>query len=83
MTKMNLLVVAGLLLLATACRESSPVMPVHTASQESTSEPVLIVPLDDSVHVNKGKGRPVKVNPEVPGSLRHADVMPIEVVEDK
>lgn len=81
MTKISLLVVAGLLLLATACKENSPVVPVHTASQESTSEPVLIVPLDDSVYVNKGK--PDKVKHEVPGTLYHVDVMPEEIVVEK
>ena len=81
MTKMNLLVVAGLLLLATACKENSPVVPVHAASQETSSEPVLIVPLDDSVYVNKG--RPHKAKPEVPSPLYHVDVMPEEVVVEK
>ncbi|GAB3809532.1 hypothetical protein GCM10028819_51580 [Spirosoma humi] len=83
MAKVNVLVVAGLLLLATACKENSPVVPVQAASQETSSEPVLIVPLDDSVYVNKGKGRPDKVKHEVPGPLYHVDVMPEEIVIEK
>ena len=83
MTKMNLLVVAGLLLLATACKENSPVVPVQATSQETSSEPVLIVSLDDSVYVNKGKDRPHKAKPEVPSPLYHVDVMPEEIVVEK
>lgn len=83
MTKINVLVVAGLLLLATACKENSPVVPVQAASKETTSEPILIVPLDDSVYVNKGKNRTDKVKPEVPGPLYHVDVMPEEIVVEK
>lgn len=83
MTKTNLLVVAGIVFLATACKENSPVLPIHTVTEESTTGPVLIVPLDDSVYVNKGKGKPDKGRPEVPGPLYHVDVMPEKIVVEK
>ncbi|MFD2934827.1 hypothetical protein [Spirosoma flavum] len=83
MTKVNLLVVAGLLLLATACTENAPVVPIHMATEESTSVPVLVIPLDDSVYVNKGKGKPDKRKPEVFGSLYHVDIMPEKIVEEQ
>ncbi|WP_148562524.1 hypothetical protein [Spirosoma radiotolerans] len=80
---MNLVVAAGLLLLATACKESSPVSPAHILSEGSPPVPELIIPLNDSVYVDKGKGKPIKEKPEVPGSLRHVDVMPKEVIDEK
>lgn len=83
MTKLNVVVVAGLLLLATACKENSPVVPIHTTTEESTSGPVLVTPEDDSVYVDKGKPRPDKTKPQVPGSLHHVDVMPEVIVEEK
>lgn len=76
-----MLVVAGLLLLTTACQET-PVVPSHTVYEESSPAPELIIPLNDSVYV-KGKGKPVRMKPEPPVAVPHADVMPLEMVQEK
>lgn len=83
MAKNNVLVAASLLLLATACKENNPVVPARGFIEVSSQEPVLLIPLNDSVYVHTGISKPVKANQGVPGSAYHLGVMPEEVFGDK
>lgn len=81
MKKKNLLVAAGLVFLAAACKEDYPVIPVRGETEVTSTKPVLIIPYDDSGNGNDGKGKPVRLKPEVPNSKYRGDVMP-KVIEE-
>lgn len=68
MTTKNLLVVTGLLFLATACKESATIAPASTTVQKESPAPKLQGdPFDDTVDNTKGKPARVKdLTPEKP-----------------
>ena len=76
MNKKNLLVATGLVLLATACKEDYPVMPVRGETEVTNPKPVLVIPFDDLGTGNDGNGKPVQAKPEVPSSTYNKAVMP-------
>jgi hypothetical protein len=62
MSTKQLMVAAGLILLATACKENDTVKPSNVAPAVSSPTQVVdeIVD-DDSVYTTEGKGKPVKL----------------------
>ncbi|GEM_PF-6189645 len=68
MNKKNLLVAAGLLFLATACKENKVIVPASPTVQKETPAPKLQGDVLDDV-VDSPKGKPAKMKdltPEVP-----------------
>lgn len=71
MTTKNLLVAAGLLFLATACKESNTIAPSSTTVQKESPAPKLQGdPLDDTIDNPKGKPARIRdLTPERPSPI--------------
>ncbi|PRY39269.1 hypothetical protein CLV58_108159 [Spirosoma oryzae] len=71
MTTKNLLVAAGLLFLATACKESNTIAPASTTVQKESPAPKLQGdPLDDTIDNPKGKPARIRdLTPERPSPI--------------
>lgn len=65
MNKKNLLVAAGLLFLATACKENEVIVPASTTVQKETPAPKLQGDIPDDV-VDTPKGKPAKIRDLTP-----------------
>lgn len=80
----NLLLAAGVLFLASACKENNPVQPapVVTPIRNTANQVPELITTDDSVYVNVGKGRPVKGKPTPPQPTNKSDGLPLVVTRE-